>query len=441
MTLPARPSQIRSNTFWEKLLPRTLAHCRKQPFYREKWGPLADEPLADIEDLAQLPVLGKDDLRRFFDYACAAGGDLGTVIHSSGTTGQPVYRIRSKAELQFIFRFFSKVYPQQEANEDEPAPLGLVIDVQDHGGSVSLPPGSPGFRISSWSEARLADAIDLLQSEHRLPGLTRRVATLSCGSEILITLTLGLLRRGLDPASFRLRAISIGGLPLTRTRYDWLRRLWNCSIVDRWSCSEVFGSAARLQPDEAFVFDPNVVTELIDPKTGVALAQGTGLIALTELVPFSQMQTLVRYAPGDLFQAVCFEGGSRAFRFRGRTTDSVMAPDGRLVLAAMDILEVLHKIPWVTRWNDADMGECLSWGRAVDPPLYRTRLDGGNRLTLSFATHSDPALFPEAAERTCREIENGLKEASPELADFIAEYELTMHVMLKTVEEMVELHS
>jgi len=86
------------------------------------------------------------------------------------------------------------------------------------------------------------------------------------------------------------------------------------------------------------------------------------------------------------------------------------------------------------------MGKCLPWGRAVDPPLYRAKLIDGNRLALSFATHSDPALFPEAAERTCREIETGLKETSPELAGFIADYELTTEITLKRLEEMAEIH-
>jgi len=277
------------------------------------------------------------------------------------------------------------------------------------------------------------------QAQQRLPGRTVRIVTGSCGTDIRITLTQCSLRLGLSPADFKLQAISMVVFPLTRARYDWLRRHWGCTMVDRWSCSEVFGSATRLHPDGAFVFDTNVVTELVDPQTGAALTYGTGLLALTELVPFSQMQTLVRFTPGDLFQAVWSEDGGRAFRFRGRTADSVMDPDGRLILAALDIFEVLHQFPEIVRWDDADMGDLLPWGRAVDPPQYHAVFETGTRLNLTFACSFDPDLFPEAARRTRFGIEVALKTTSPELASAMEECKLTTSITLKTIEDMAAL--
>ncbi|NBB82288.1 MAG: hypothetical protein GVY28_02675, partial [Alphaproteobacteria bacterium] len=166
------------------------------------------------------------------------------------------------------------------------------------------------------------------------------------------------------------------------------------------------------------VFDPQVIPEVVDLSTRRPIVEGTGLLLLTELFPFSQMQPMVRLAVGDIFEVTPLPSGRSGFRCRGRLSNSVLAPDGALILTSMDARAALEPIPSIVRWPEGDLGGFVARHRCLDPPTFDAAWSVGDdrpQLTLTVPVDFDPRLFTEAADRTAAEAACRLRAESPEL--------------------------
>lgn len=354
---------------------------------------------------------------RFYRETCGLpGARTGTIIHSSGTTGSRVYRLRSPEELEFVWKFWLALAGPPGQPREAIRPLALMIDINEHCGSVSLPAGAPSLRLGSWSQEKLDEAIMLLRSKHCFPGLSESVRIVGGGIDVVSSLTAGLIRTGIDPADLDVELLVVGGETMTPERYRWLRESWQAVVRDCWSCSEVFGSATRHSESEPLLFDPHVVTELVDAATGEPLEEGLGRLVLTELFPFSQLQPMVRLDVGDLFSAVPAGPGRRGFKCWGRAANSIFLPDGRPALTALEIRQALEPLPWVCREPDADLNHYLDWAKPLTPPLYRAewiKSEGPPTVLVEIPVDFDPMLFEEIRGRVIEEIRERLLNSSP----------------------------
>ncbi len=380
-------------------------------------------------------VLRNSDLRRFFQLTCASAAEPpGTIIHTSGTTAEPVYRLRSSRELEFLWEFFGSVRANSGGDSPDPRPLGLVIDVQDHGGSVGMPAGNAALRIDGWSGEKLDQAIGLLTREHALPGLTQRIAFIGAGLGIISTLTVELLRRGVEPCALGVQALVSGGELLTVRRRRWLETVWRAPVLDSWSCSEVLGAATPCAGSDWSVFEPHVVPEIVDPAGGGVLESGIGLLVLSELWPFSQMQTMVRLEIGDLFEARVAESGPRQFRCLGRASRALAAPDGRILATPLDLMAALDELPWLARWHEDDMAKRFSWAAPLAAPVigksWAHAAGAPPTLELRIAAGYPVDLFPEAAGAGADQIRSRLMTAAPALARAVHDAGIALKITL-----------
>jgi phenylacetate-CoA ligase len=107
---------------------------------------------------------------------------------------------------------------------------------------------------------------------------------------------------GLDPRRDfpALRAIFVGGEPLTPARQLRISQLWGVPVVDEYGCTEVGSLACRCPHGALHFWADRVKAEVYDPVSGEISATGTGELVITPL--HLQAMPLVRYNLGDLVE-------------------------------------------------------------------------------------------------------------------------------------------
>lgn len=87
-------SPDRIKTYQEGKLRKIIDHCwRTVPFYRQKWKGCLDDPrdIRYVEDLAQLPLLTKDEVRNNFQQIVSTDPSIKMVdARTGGSTGKPI---------------------------------------------------------------------------------------------------------------------------------------------------------------------------------------------------------------------------------------------------------------------------------------------------------------------------------------------------------------
>jgi hypothetical protein len=350
-------------------------------FYRELYDRAGVSPteIRSVADLSRVPIVRKAEVR-------AAGRDarcfpetttVSHVQHTSGTTGQPFFFYRSAREARFINNFFGELSREARTQIDE-LPLTLVVSGLDwHGTPTAIPGNAFPIHCGLFSETYFGVAADLLRREFDFPGVTPRVQTLTGSNEIL-TFTSWCLERGIDcRKEFAVRAIQLTGFYLTSRWRALLAETWGAAVFDRYSMSEHFGGATCNDPNDGFRFDPHIAYELVDCSgTRPARDDEAGILLLTSLYPFVQLQPLIRYWTGDLFvRHPASLGGSPSFRFLGRESHALFHPDdpARLLLSGVDVLEALDGYPEVARTSNFREHSSLRYAGADGYPIFRGR--------------------------------------------------------------------
>lgn len=376
------------------------------PFYRDLYAEVDLEAIREVGDLSRLPIVDKPLLRRAGKEALCEGLECAYVQHTSGTTGEPFLIHRSREEADFIARFFGGL--MERDGSPEVRSLTLSLQAEEHG-TPTIIPVQPLVLDGAEPEER----VSLLRRRFDAEGIESRISAISGPLPEVCALTERMLAEGV-PEDMAVRYVTtIGFYPPERLRRAISEAWGGALFIDRYSLSEIFGGATRCPLCDGAHFDTYVVPEVVDAATRQPFAEGdgTGVLVLTSLYPFVQLQPFIRYWTGDLFElrrGVC---RAPSYRFLGRLGHALFDPvsPGRLLLSGLDVLETLDGCPEVNREEHDFLELPLAYGR-IHEEGERIRLE----LLLEIVMN--PAFSPDLTVSLRRRIEEELRRRSPRLA-------------------------
>jgi hypothetical protein len=418
-----------------ELIAETVQQAMSSPFYADLYRRSGVDPasVARLTDLPSLPIVEKEELRTAGSLAlCDTGLTMSHLQHTSGTTGEPFLVHRSAEEAQFIQDFFTRLN-QPRARNGTRAPLMLQVQFPDHGTSTPIPAHIFVVPFSVTSEPLVQNAILMLGKEFALPGVEPRASILSGSHTGLMVLTNYVVEREIDAGrEFAIKLVHSEGRYLTARWRAVLQDVWGATISNKYSLAEVFGGASECLRCGGFHFDPFVVPEVVDLATREPIDEGTGALLLTSLYPFVQLQPMIRYWTGDLFDvrdAGCY---APTLRYRGRLNHALLDPNraDRPLLAGVDLIESLDQHPEVNRtirFRDLVSVQYQQAGGEIKAHGIVTRARGTSEIRLIVELAFEPRLYRERTARLRERINQELMR-SPALAGAVASGEATFDV-------------
>jgi hypothetical protein len=411
----------------DSLIPGTIDNASKIPFYERLYASIDLSTVSVADDLIRLPVVDKALFRAEYENEPRPDAEATWITHTMATTGDMTFRYRGAAELQFL-RDFQQHVTERTRDPSLPAPLSLQLGMGYHGNAQSFAPSDLLLVGSVDMPETLEHVIGMLGREYRLSGRSSRITQLECSRKGLEVLTGALLARGIDPATLGVRVIRHTGDYLPAPMREFFARVWGQpELVNRYSLSEIIGGATECTACGTFHVDPQVVAEVLHPVTRKPV-NGSGVLVLTELFPFSQYQPLIRYWTGDMVESVepdC-DRGSPSFRFLGRLQWTPHQCDGdrvRIYLRPALLQDRLEAIPEIARSQLPPLVP-QSMDYRLGPPYATVRVHdrvaSGPIIDIEIGLSFVPELHPNAAAAVVARVRNEILDDNPELAEVAA---------------------
>lgn len=323
-TLASSHSIALRHVLQKSLLARTLTHARAHTgFYGNgvAYGTWDADGGPEPPDIRDLPVIDRTEVVERFGDFIADDVTLRSVCHTSGTTGTPLDVYKSFEEVGFLHDYFvAMLQPVQRVLQSRP--LSLAFPNSYHGVPLPLPGLGMGFISGVTDDTLIQDAHRVLAGTYRIKGHDERITLLSGLGHHILFFTSYLLEQGVDPRQFRMNGITVTGGYMAPHWIEFLRESWGCIIHDRFTLTESVGGASRGWNSQTFYLDPHIIGEALDVDSQAPLKSGVGLLCLTNLYPFVQMQPLVRYLTGDLVRRLDDANGF-IFEFLGKAKNCV----------------------------------------------------------------------------------------------------------------------
>lgn len=274
-------------------LSRLLRHAASSPFYRARFG--ENGMPADRSGFDRLPLTTKQDLRDSYPFGLLAvpKADLATYHESSGTAGQPTSSYYTDADwIDLAERFARKWVPiRAEDTFLVRTPYALMIT------------------------GHLAQAAARLHGATVVPGDNRSLAmpysrVIRVLHDLSVTLTWSMPTEtllwaaaagaaGYDPRTDfpALRALYVGGEPLSPQRRSRIGHIWGVPVVQEYGSTETGSLAGECENGQLHLWSDRAIFEVYDPWTGTTAAEGTGQLVVTPL--HRKAMPLLRYNLAD----------------------------------------------------------------------------------------------------------------------------------------------
>lgn len=413
------------------LWPSTIRNAASTPFYQALWNDLPlDAIIAEGPGaLARMPLVTKAQLQRAGAEARWRDGQTCIETLSSGTTGKPFVTYRGSREIEFLRDFYGAIHPRPDAQKRWRR--GVAFDRLYHGAGVPIETNIHVHRVSIYDAAAFDYAFDVLCSCHDGADADPWCTLLAGPERVIMAAIVEAERRYPDGMPCRLEAVITSGSYVSSHMRRRARRVFGAPITDRYSLSEIFGGASQTDEDEWYYVDPSIIAEVLDLKTQRPVTDGMGVLVLTVLYPFQQVQPMIRYNTGDVVDATwvrCGNPGTFAIKPKGRRQYSLYDDVGsRFVIAGADLYEIMERTAGLARHPLFLDAPSVADHMAIGLPKYRlsSRRDETSRLSITLEVEPVPGAATHAWRQELHDI---VIRDLPVLADSIRQNLATFDV-------------
>jgi len=338
---------------WQKL-KALIAHCwREVPYYQRRWKDLGVVPddIRTMQDYAQLPTLGKPEIRACFDELHARSW-RGKLLYKTtgGSTGEPMRFGYTRESYERRIAAMWRGYGWAGARMGRRT---LYL----WGMTIGSPLRSQAIKDRIYHAAfnrRMLNAF--LMSETRMPEYADEIDAYRAQVIVgyagpLLQMARWLLASG--RRVHRPEAVLSAAEALHDTQREIIQRAFGCPVFNTYGCREVMLIASECEHREGLhLSSDHLAVELVEPRLATDGAQ-IGEVTLTDLHNYGM--PLLRYRNGDLASAedspcACGRGLPRLRRVDGRKLDTLRTPAGHLLPGEFIVYAFLG-IPSIARYQ------------------------------------------------------------------------------------------
>jgi phenylacetate-CoA ligase len=318
-----------------------------------------------LAGLADLPLTSKRDLRENYPFGMLAvsQSELATYHESSGTAGEPTPSYYTEADwLDLAERFARKwvgLLPSDMFLVRAPYALPLTGHLAHAAGRLNGATIVPGdARSSAMPYSRV------IRVMHDLAV----TLTWSMPTECLLWAAAARVA-GYQPAEDfpALRAIFVGGEPLSAARRRRISTLWGVPVVEEYGSTETGTLAGECREGRLHLWADRVIPEVLNPTSGTISREGSGELVVTTL--YREAMPLVRYNLEDTVEVSyrdCACGWHLpTIKVLGRTAFGQVV-DGTLV-TQQRLEDLVFELP--------DECEVLFWRARAEPDRLRVEME------------------------------------------------------------------
>jgi phenylacetate-CoA ligase len=327
-------------------LRQTVELAKKSPFYSRRLEGIYAGSLNKPEDIRQLPLTTKDDLRDFYPlgFLTQPVENMVRLHASSGTTGSPTAILYTRHDLanwaDLVARCMHMVGVRSTDIFQNLSGYGLFTGGlgihygAERLGCLTIPAGAGNSKrqIKLLRDFKVSVA-------HIIPSYALHLATVVRES-------------GIDPADLPLRIILIGAEPHTEQIRQRIEATYGVSAYNSYGLSEMNGPGVAFECPEQqgmHLWEDAYIMEILDPQTLEPVPDGEyGELVMTSLT--REGMPLIRYRTKDLTRIVpgtcpCGRTHRRIERITGRTDDMIILKGVNIY--PMQVEKILMDIPEV----------------------------------------------------------------------------------------------
>lgn len=356
---PRLDGEMRREIQLRRFRKQALRAARETPYYEQRLA-ACDVDLARLrwEDIARLPVTGKDALRAEADTLVSRRRTPYLRATTTGTTGEPATVWFSEREVRAMLALSAMSFLSERLIEHEDV-VHVGISARGTLGVTSVAGACAAIGASVHIAGALAPerTLALLTARRRLPGKHPRVSVATLYASALGELVEHGLRAGLGPADFGLRRILVSGEIVSAGLRRRCERLFGpIDVYENYGMTEIAPFGGTLCSEGHLHFDPSTgLVEVISVDGSGAAGPGElGTIVATPFPPYRDTTLLLRYDTGDLVRTLA-----------GEPTCALRATPATSPLLGKRDLAVRHEHGWTT---PRDVREALEDVAAVPLP-------------------------------------------------------------------------
>jgi phenylacetate-CoA ligase len=327
-------------------LRQTVERAKKSTFYGQRLEGIDASSLNSPEDIRQLPLTTKDDLRDYYPlgFLTQPVENMVRLHASSGTTGSPTAVLYTRQDLANWADLVARCMHMAGVR-----PTDIFQNLSGYGlftGGLGIHYGAErlGCLTIPAGAGNSKRQIKLLQDfkvsvAHIIPSYAMHLATV-------------IRETGLDPADMPLRIILIGAEPHTEQIRQRIEMTYGVSAYNSYGLSEMNGPGVAFECPEQqgmHLWEDSYIMEILDPETLEPVADGEyGELVMTSLT--REGMPLIRYRTKDLTRVVpgscpCGRNHRRIERIAGRTDDMIILKGVNIY--PMQVEKILMDIPEV----------------------------------------------------------------------------------------------